>query len=428
MQRIERTLLAGAAAVLCCLLGTLPAAGQSCTTTVSEASTPTVFSAIQTTETGFGSYFWEWGAGTMDQDGTSTNFNDEGSSDLAVAPGALWANVSGCSANPTTTGILVWAQTTDSGGKVALTMGSQNTGTNVDLDAIQGTLAGAQSIATTISAITVDSAASGNDGAAYTDYSVSWSAPSSTLYAVNDLSNDVLAGYAVYYRTDGPSNTGDPTGWTLLTATASSTDPFITDDGSANDSTDGYLPVSQTTATIRTRGSSTYWFALALRFDGTGAGGTDREADASTVEAGVVGPSSAGTVGPLAAGIVGLSATQIAPDSVRIEWRTAAEDGIMGFSIFRRATSRSSWGPVTTIPAAGQAGGGSDYSVVDQPFRPTTSSSYRLDVIGVSGSVLESHTVPVRLSRPPVRPPSSTGDIQFEGETSDQNQRPRPPQ
>ncbi len=256
MQRIERILLTGTAAVLCCLLGALPASGQSCTTSVNEANPPTVFSGFQTNDPTFGSYFWEWGPGTMDQDGTSTNFFDAGSSQLAVVSGALWANVAGCSTNPTTTGILVWAQTTDSGGKVALAVGSQNIGSNVDLDEIQDALGGAQSIASTISAITVDSAASGNDGAAYTDYSVSWSAPSSTLYAVNDQSNDVFAGYAIYYRTDGPSNTGDTTGWTLLTATASSTDPYITDDGSANDSTDGYLPVGQASATIRTRGSS----------------------------------------------------------------------------------------------------------------------------------------------------------------------------
>ena len=400
---------------------------QNCSTTVSEAADPTVFTNIQTTETGFGSYFWEWGPGTLDQDGTQADLFDSSGSDLAVNTGANWANVSGCTANPTTTGLLVWAQTPASGGKVALTVGSQNNGVNVDLDKIQ--TGGVQSVATAIPGISVTSGTPGNDGTAYTDYGLSWSAPSSDLYAVNDQGGDVLAGYALYYRTDGPQNTGDPTGWTRLTGTPSTTDPYITDDGSANDTTDGYLPTSQTTCTVRTRGSSTYWFALALRFDGTGAGsGTDREADASAVEAGVVGPSSAGTVGPLAAGVVGFTAKQTSATAVRLSWSTAAEEGVAGFAISRQDDSRSAWTTVATLPAAGQAGSGAEYSYTDQPVTPTEETTYRLDVIGTQGSVITSITAPVQLRRPVVTPPSPQGGPpSVQGEQSGGHREPRPP-
>jgi hypothetical protein len=402
---------------------------QSCVTTVNEANPPTVFTNIQTTETGFDSYFWEWGSGTLDQDGAQADLLDSSVSDLSVAPGINWANVSGCGTNPTTTGLLVWAQTTATGGKVALTVGSQNNGVNVDLDTVQSDQGGVQSVATVIPGITVSSGTPGNDGTAYTDYAISWSAPDSSLYAVNDQGGDVLAGYAVYYRTDGPQDTGDTDGWSRLTATASSTDPYITDDGSTNDQSDGYLPASQTSCTVRTRGSSTYWFALALRFDGTGAGaGSDREADASAVEAGVVGPSSAGTVGPLAAGVVGFTARQTSATAVLLSWTTAAEDGVAGFAISRQDDTRSAWASVASLPAAGQAGAGAEYSYTDQPVTPTAETTYRLDVIGTDGSVLSSITAPVRLRRPVVAPPAG-GDTSptIHGEQSGGHREPRPP-
>jgi len=405
---MKRTQLVIAAAVLAASFGAtfLRAA---CTTTVNEASTPVVFTNMNTTDTGFASYYWAWGtsdtSGIVDQDGDSATLVDSGS-DIGVASGINWANSTRCSTNPQTTALLLVSETTSSGGKFALCVGSQNNGTNVDLDTLQTSLSGAQSQAAFIPSISINSATTGNDGNAYTEYSVTWSAPSSSAWAVNDQSGDVLAGYALYYRTGSTSNTGSKTGWTRLSGAASGTTPYITNDGSTNTTTDGYLPTSQTSAKIRVYGSDTYFFALALRFDGTGAStGTDREAAVTAVEAGVVGPSSNGAVGPLAAVLAGFSAVQTGVDSVELSWRTVSEENVMGFRISR--TEDDAWRAVEMVPAAGQAGAGTTYTQIDQPVQVVRGMAYRLEVIGSDGSTIESREATVQ--------PMNPGDTPLEG-------------
>ncbi len=398
---MKRTQLVIAAAVLVALFGAT-ALRAACTTTVNEASTPVVFTNMNTTDTGFASYYWAWGtsdaSGVVDQDGDSAALVDSGS-DIGVATGINWANSTRCSTNPLTTGLLLVSETASSGGKFALCVGSQNNGTNVDLDALQLSLSAAQSQASSIPSISINSAATGNDGNAYTEYSVTWSAPSSSAWAVNDQSGDVLAGYAIYYRTGSTSNTGNKTGWARLSGAASGTTPYVTNDGSTNTTTDGYLPTSQTGATIRVYGSDTYFFALALRFDGTGApSGTDREAAVTAVETGVVGPSSNGAVGPLAAVLAEFAAVQAEMDSVELSWRTVSEENVMGFRISR--TEDDTWRAVETVPAAGQAAAGATYTRTDQPVQVVRGMTYRLEVIGSDGSTIESREATVQLMNP----------------------------
>ncbi len=424
MQRIP--MISGLAiAVLLAGTGTVRAG---CTTTVNEAATPIVFTNMNTTDTGFASYYWAWGtsdsSGIIDQDGDTADLSDNGSG-IAVAPGIDWQNSSRCSTNPTTTALLIVSETADSGGKFALCVGSQNNGSNVDLDKYQNS--DEQSQAAYIPSISINSASTGNDGNAYTEYSISWTAPSSTAWAVNDQSGDVQAGYALYYRTGSTDNTGNKSGWTRLTGSASGTTPYITNDASTNDTTDGYLPTSQTSATIRVYGSDTFYFALALRFDGTGAStGTDREAAVTAVETSVVGPSSNGAVGPMAAVLAGFAAKQTGDSTVTLSWSTASENGVMGFRLSRDTTGRGQWRSLTTVPAAGPGGAGTSYSYVDELEASTRRVSYLLEVVGTDGNVLETRQATVRL-RISVTPPQ-TGEEGLEFQSSGDKREPQPPQ
>ena len=413
---MKRTPLAMAVIAAAILLASASPVQAACDTTVNEASTPVVFTNMNTTDTGFASYYWAWGtsdaSGLVDQDGDSATLVDVGS-DIGVASGINWANSTRCTTNPQTTALLIVSETTSSGGKFALCVGSLNNGTNVDLDQLQSDLSGAQSQASSIPSISINSAATGNDGNAYTEYSVSWSVPSSAAWAVNDQSDDVLAGYAIYYRTGSPDDTGNKTGWTRLTGAASGTTPYITDDGSTNTATDGYLPTSQTSATIRVYGSDTYYFALALRFDGTNAAsGTDREAAVTAVETGVVGPSSSGAVGPLAAVLATFQAAQTEADAVTLTWRTVSEENVMGFRLAR--SEGREWRDVGMVPAAGAGGAGAQYSQVDQPVHVVRGMTYRLEVIGADGSVTETREAAVSMKIPVDTPLTGGTDLDSE--------------
>jgi hypothetical protein len=90
----------------------------------------------------------------------------------------------------------------------------------------------------------------------------------------------VHVGYAVYFVTGSPVNTGVKTSFTRLQASAGSA-PYITNDSNADN---GYLPASQQSCTVRIRSGQVYFFAIALRLDGSGATGGDPDADASAVE------------------------------------------------------------------------------------------------------------------------------------------------
>ena len=103
----------------------------------------------------------------------------------------------------------------------------------------------------------------------------------------------VLAGFAIWFVTEsagGPVNTGDKSLLTRAEATANGSTPYIIDDP---DTSDGLLPASQESCTIRIRSGEVYFFSLSLIFDGSGASGTDPQADASAVETTYVGASSA---------------------------------------------------------------------------------------------------------------------------------------
>ncbi|MCD4748905.1 MAG: hypothetical protein K8R59_05970 [Thermoanaerobaculales bacterium] len=255
-----------------------------------EGVTPPAIAGINTTETGFVSYFWAWGANVSDQGSGSSGVVDDGGG-IAVNPGFLWANVGDCSGEIDGAALLVEAQTTDEGGRFALVASSS---AEADIDALQGV--GLQSVAEPVPAPVITSMTTGSDAFGnYADVTPSWSTPT-TAWAVSDVA-DVLAGFAAWFVTasaGGPINTGDRSQLTRVEAAAGGSTPYITNDP---DTPDGLLPASQESCTIRIRPGEVYFFSLSLIFDGSGASGTDPQADASAVETTYVGASSPGADG-----------------------------------------------------------------------------------------------------------------------------------
>ncbi len=120
----------------------------------------------------------------------------------------------------------------------------------------------------------------------YADVTLSWSAPASA-WALSNVPT-VLAGHGVYSITasgGGPIDDGDKSQLTRVEAAPGAV-PYITDD---SDAADGLLPASQTTCVVRIRPGESYYFALSLILDGSGAAGGDPQADASAVESTYVG-------------------------------------------------------------------------------------------------------------------------------------------
>jgi hypothetical protein len=153
--------------------------------------------------------------------------------------------------------------------------------TEAQVDRIQETTG--SSVATPIPRPRADWLAGGTDGYGdYADVLLLWDSPESDAWSLSTALS-VLAGYAVYFNTastGGPVQTGDTTSFTQVIATVGSA-PYVLDDP---DTPDGLLPASVATCVVRIRPSEVYYFALALIFDGTGAAGTDPQADASAVQ------------------------------------------------------------------------------------------------------------------------------------------------
>jgi hypothetical protein len=165
-------------------------------------------------------------------------------------------------------------------------------GVEAQVDQLQ--TSGERSVAQLFPAPVVDGFSSGADGlGAYTDVVLSWSAPSSVAWQVSDTA-PVVAGYALYHGTaasGGPVTNGDRDQLTRLGAVAGST-PYIVDDA---DTQDGLLNAAQDSCTVRVRpDGNTYFFAVSLILDGTGAVAGDPQADPSAVETRYVGASSLG--------------------------------------------------------------------------------------------------------------------------------------
>lgn len=231
---------------------------------------------INSTETGFTSYYWAWGANPSDQ-GTAPALLVDDATGIAVNPGILWANSDSCSGVIEGTGLLVEAQTISDGGKFAIVALQ---GAEVQIDYLQaGTQSSAQAVPTpTITGYSTGTDVFGN----YVDVALSWSSPSPSAWALSDVTT-VHVGYAVYSITasgGGPVNNGDKTQFTRVEATPG-TAPFITDD---SDTTDGLLPASQSSCLVRIRQGEVYYFALSIIFDGSGAVVGNPQSDASAVE------------------------------------------------------------------------------------------------------------------------------------------------
>jgi len=253
-----------------------------------EGSSPAAFDGINTTEPGFTSYAWAWGDNPSDQGTESVGLVDDGTG-IAISPGLLWANSDSCSGIIGGTALLVETQTADQGGKLAVVVIS---GAEAQVDQLQ--TSDERSVAQPLPVPVVDGFSTGSDGlGAYTDVVLSWSAPSSTAWQVSDTA-PIVAGFALYFITaanGGPVNTGDRSQLTRL-GTGAGTAPYIVDD---QDSQDGLLSASQESCTARIRpDGDTYYFAVSLILDGTGAVAGDPQADPSAVETTYVGASSVG--------------------------------------------------------------------------------------------------------------------------------------
>jgi len=256
---------------------------------MAEGQPSPAFDGINSTETGFTSYYWAWGVNPSDQ-GTAPAFLVDDATGIAVNPGVLWANSDSCSGAIEGTALLVEAQTIANGGKFAIVAVQ---GAEIQIDYLQ---AGTQSSAQTIPLPAVTGFNTGTDGfGGFTDITLQWSAPSPSTWALSNVGT-VHVGYAVYFITSaggGPVNTGDKGQFTRVGATANDTVPYITDD-SGNNTTDGLLPALQTSCLVRIRQGNVYYFSLSLIFDGSGAVGGDPQADDSAVESTYVGACSEG--------------------------------------------------------------------------------------------------------------------------------------
>jgi len=252
-----------------------------------EGMAPPAIDGLNTSETGFVSFLWAWGANASDQGSVSVGLINDGGG-IAVNPGFLWANSDNCNGSIGGTALLVERRTTNEGGRFALVVASSS---EADIDSVQG--AGLQSVAEPIPAPVITSVTTGSDGFGnFADVTLVWSVPT-TAWAVSDVS-EVLAGYGVWFVTSssgGPINTGDRSLMTRVGATVNGSAPYITDDP---DTSDGLLPASRESCTVRIRSGEVYFFSLSLIFDGSGASGNDPQADASAVETTNVGAGSAG--------------------------------------------------------------------------------------------------------------------------------------
>jgi len=255
---------------------------------ISEGQFPSAIEGIKTTDQGFISYVWAWGANSSDQGSAMVGLSNDDTG-IAINPGFLFSNSDACTGSINGIGLLVQAQTASNGGVFAL----------VSLDSAEGQIdriQESQSIGQPIPVPALRLADCGTDSfGEYVDYRLSWSQPSSSAWGVSNNS-PILAGYSVFYNTNtsgGPVNNGDPTLFDRIGATASGSLPFITNDP---DTQDGLIPSTQTECFVRVRKEAgiIYYFALSVLLDGTGAVGTDPQADLSAVETSYVGASSIG--------------------------------------------------------------------------------------------------------------------------------------
>ena len=94
--------------------------------------------------------------------------------------------------------------------------------------------------------------------------------------------------------------------------------------------------------------------------------------------------SSAGA--PTAARLVGFTASR-GNDGIALEWRTASEAGLLGFSVYRHTGRSSKWTRVnrSVIRAAGHAGGGR-YAWLDRTAGHALRYTYRLTAVDLRGA------------------------------------------
>jgi hypothetical protein len=235
---------------------------------------PAIF-GMNTTDPGFSSYFWAWGANPSDQSTEVAGLVDDGSG-IAVNPGILWANVDTCSGLIEGTALLAETQSAESGGLYALVA---LTGADAQVDALQGFTG--QSIAEIIPTPASAFAGSGSDAyGAYADFTLSWAASSGNAWSLSDPAK-VHVGFALYFRTGAPVTSGDKTAFTQVGVTPTGIDPYLMDDA---DTPDGLLPDTQHSCLVRVRPGANHFFALSLIFDGAGASSGDPQADPSAVE------------------------------------------------------------------------------------------------------------------------------------------------
>ena len=273
-----RTLLAATVTgfMLAALVPTLEAQTGTCHNAyVVEGATPPVFDGINSTSAGVNLAYWAWGENPSDQ-GTGQASVVDDATGMALNRGILWANSDNCTGQITGTGVLAQSLSTEDGGLFALLAIDGSEG---NVDALQaGT---EQCIAQPIPRPRSSGMVVGTDGyGAYADVYIYWELPPPEAVAVSTQTT-LYAGYGVYYRTGTPVDTGDKTQFIRVDTTASGTVPYILDDP---DTSDGWLPATQTNCTVRVRPADDHYFAVSLIVDGTGATTGDPQIDPSAVE------------------------------------------------------------------------------------------------------------------------------------------------
>jgi hypothetical protein len=95
---------------------------------------------------------------------------------------------------------------------------------------------------------------------------------------------------------------------------------------------------------------------------------------------------------PSAIALLSFSAKRLSDTSAEVLWRTALEQDVFGFNLYRSSTGQRSDAVrinPNLIPAQGMSGGGASYRFVDATIQPGPTYFYWLQEVELDGGVAE---------------------------------------
>lgn len=95
---------------------------------------------------------------------------------------------------------------------------------------------------------------------------------------------------------------------------------------------------------------------------------------------------------PNAITLLSFSAKRLSDTSAEVLWRTALEQNVFGFNLYRSSTGQRSDAVrinPNLIPALGQSGGGASYRFVDTAIQPGATYFYWLQEVELNGNLAE---------------------------------------